>query len=352
MNRKRVLALLFAASLLVTMAVVFLLQSDDPRMDVTAGGVAELAEGDQPQVAGSRERRGASPRRAEEDDELEQKLVMMLLHLYGDRISSTSVQILMAQIRTQVMTLFPGDWSSRFRRILEAAFPGYSAQILATLANVDSFDRWLAANDEELAVLTPEEREEAVLAKKEELFGEQAVEELEAEARASQQREQAMGETIRSLEESDDTTLDEKLDVFKDALHENLGDGPAALALENGSVLAQAFFGLDSVSRQLAALDPAARQERINDIRREFGYDEEQIAELEKDDREREADWQNGFKYMDERRSLESSYSGAQLEQQLASLRQRYFGDEARTIELEERDGFFRFERPRLYGRN
>ena len=39
---------------------------------------------------------------------------------------------------------------------------------------------------------------------------------------------------------------------------------------------------------------------------------------------------------MDERRSLESRYSGAQLEQQLAALRQRFFADEARTIEVEE----------------
>lgn len=241
---------------------------------------------------------------------------------------------------------------SNFRRAKEAAFPGYSARILATLANVDSFDRWLAANEDELAALTPEEREKAVLAKKEELFGEQAVKELEAEARASQQREVAMGETMRSLEESDDTTLDEKLDVYVDALRENLGDGPAAIALENGSMLAHAFFGIESVSRQLAALDPAARQQKINDIRREFGYDDEQIAELEEDDREREAQWQNGYSYMNERRSLESRYSGEQLEQQLAALRQRYFGDEGRTIELEENDGFFRFDRPRLYGRN
>jgi len=355
MNRKRMLALVFAASLLATMAVVVTLTSTTqqrPLAGPTGVAADERGKAGEPQLAGHAAPRTATPRPSAEQEELEQRLVLMLRHLYGDRISGTGTQILMAQVRTQMMTLFPADWAQRFPDVLEAAFPGYSARILATLAHVDAFDRWLAAQEERLAALSPEEREQAVRDKKKELFGEQAVEELEAEARETEKRELAMGETIRSLEESDDTTLDQKLDVYVDALHENYGDGPSAMALENGSMLAQAFFGFESVSRQLAALDPEARQQKINDIRREFGYDEEQIAALEERDRAKDARWQNGLAYMDGRRALESRYSGAQFEQQLASLRQRYFGEEARTIELEENDGFFRFERPRLYGRN
>lgn len=353
MNRKRNLAGLFAVSLVGTMLLVYLLTSiPAPPPDAPADDAAVPTQSAGGEGTSRRDPRGATPRSTEEQEELEQRLVLMLRHLYGDRISSTSVQILMAQIRTQVQTLFPEDWQQRFPKILEAAFPGFSAKILATLANVDAFDRWMAASEETLAGLTPEEREKAVLAKQQELFGAQAVEELEVERRASEKREAAMGETIRSLEASDDTTLDQKLDVFVDALQENFGDGPSAIALENGSVLAQAFFGLESVSRQLAALGPEARQEKINDIRREFGYDDEQIAELEEDDRKREAEWQNGYAYMNERRSLEGRYSGEQLDEQLAALRRRYFADESHTIALEEKDGFFRFERPRLYGRN
>ena len=37
---------------------------------------------------------------------------------------------------------------------------------------------------------------------------------------------------------------------------------------------------------------------------------------------------------------------------ELRHLRARYFADEAPTIEREEGGGFFRFERPRVYGRN
>jgi hypothetical protein len=355
MNRKRTLVVLFVVSLVATMAMVWLFaasMSEPPASNPKGEASVETEGSDTPVQSGRRDPREPTPRSDEEQDDLEDRLVMMLRALYGDRISNTTVQILMAQVRTQVQTLFPMDWTSRFPKILEKAFPGYSAKILATLANVDAFDRWMSSSEDALAKLSAEEREKAVRAKKEELFGKQAAEELDAETRASEARDAAMGDTMRSLEDSADTTLDQKLDVFTDALQKNYGDGPSAIALENGSMLSQAFFGLESVSRQLGALDPEARQEKINEIRRQFGYDDEQIAELEKDDREREADWQQGYAYMKERRALEQRYSGAELDQQIAALRERYFGDESLTIQREEDEDFFRYERPRLYGRN
>ncbi|MFN2374914.1 MAG: hypothetical protein ABR538_00120 [Candidatus Binatia bacterium] len=354
MNRRATLLSLFAISLLATMAFLHLRVSTATRspLDSLDSVAAGPGTGAAREATGRRDPRTASVRSEKEDSELEDRLVLMLRHIYGDRISSTSVQVLMAQVRTQVMTLFPQDWAKRFRQILEAAFPGYSARILATLANVDAYDKWFADNEDELAGLTPEEMEAAVRAKKRELFGEQALEELDTEARAAEQREVAIHDTMRSLEESSGTTVDQKLDVFVDALHENLSEGTAAIALENGSTLAHAFFGLESVSRQLAEMAPEARQRKINDIRRQFGYDEDQIAALEELDREREATWQTGYAYTNERRALENRFPGDGLGPQLAALRERYFGENARIIELEENEGFFRFERPRLHGRN
>ncbi len=356
MKRNTGFLLLFGASLAATMALVFVTSGRPPALDAPGFAPEESsAEGHarrERDTLARRTPRAAAVRSPEEDRELHQRLVLALRQLYGDRISTTGAQIAMAQFRIQVLSLFPADGEQRFRDILEEAFPGHAAGIAATLAKVDDFDRWLAENEDELAAMSPEEREKAVLDRKQELFGEEAAAELEAEARAAEQREAAMGEALRSLAESSDTSLDQKLDVYVDAVRGNLGDGPAAVAIENSSVLAQAFFGLESVSRQLGELDPEARQEKINEIRREFGYDEEQIAALEERDRQKETRWQNGLAYMDERRALEARYSGQQLEQQLAALRERYFAHEARTIELEEGDGFFRFERPRLYGRN
>lgn len=55
---------------------------------------------------------------------------------------------------------------------------------------------------------------------------------------------------------------------------------------------------------------------------------------------------------MQERTRLTSTFEGDALEAELRALREEYFAHEAPTIEAEERDGFFRFEGPRVYGRN
>ena len=62
--------------------------------------------------------------------------------------------------------------------------------------------------------------------------------------------------------------------------------------------------------------------------------------------------WKNGLAYMQERARLQTRFEGAALEGELRALREEYFAHEAPTIEAEERDGFFRFERPRIDGRN
>jgi hypothetical protein len=60
-----------------------------------------------------------------------------------------------------------------------------------------------------------------------------------------------------------------------------------------------------------------------------------------------------GLKYMEERKRIVSEFQGDQQKEQLKALREKYFQDEAQTIQAEEEnDDFFRFERPRYFGRN
>ncbi|WP_288372423.1 hypothetical protein [uncultured Marinobacter sp.] len=66
---------------------------------------------------------------------------------------------------------------------------------------------------------------------------------------------------------------------------------------------------MDSVQQQLASLPADKRQQTINDLRRQIGYSEE-------------------------------------------AVRQEHFGFSAPTIEREEEEGFFRFERGRRHGLN
>jgi hypothetical protein len=66
----------------------------------------------------------------------------------------------------------------------------------------------------------------------------------------------------------------------------------------------------------------------------------------------RDTRWEVGSQYMSEREALAQQYSGTELETRLMELRSRYFTEEAEVIAEEEASGFFRFTRPRQWGRN
>ena len=74
---------------------------------------------------------------------------------------------------------------------------------------------------------------------------------------------------------------------------------------------------------------------------------------MEAIDERREARWQNGLAYMQERARLASTFEGDALESRAArAARGATSPTRPPRSRREERDGFFRFERPRVYGRN
>lgn len=171
-------------------------------------------------------------------------------------------------------------------------------------------------------------------------------------ARAAEQREQVMRDRILALSGSDDTTIDYKLDRYLQALRETFEGTAQAHVLEDRSMLTEAFLRMESVQRDLASLSPGARRQELARIRREMGFSEDQVAELAEMDDHREARWQRGLAYMEERRRILDTFDGEAREAELRALRERVFAHEAKTIALEEEQGFFRYERPRIYGRN
>jgi hypothetical protein len=173
---------------------------------------------------------------------------------------------------------------------------------------------------------------------------------LASEAEAS---EQALRDAILRIGDDDSVTLDARLERYRQAIEAARGSAPdTGLVTLTPSVSAEVFLRMEGVQRELAALSPGARAREIAFIRRELGFDEEEIARLEELDARREARWQNGLAYMDERARIAATFEGDALDEELGVLRERYFAHEADTIEAEERDGFFRYERPRIYGRN
>ncbi|MBS3758315.1 MAG: hypothetical protein KGY61_06600 [Desulfobacterales bacterium] len=283
---------------------------------------------------------------------LEDRLVKELKERYGDTIFQKSTQTILLRVKKFLTDLYPEDGKKRFYKILKRAFPDQADRIIETLAKMEQYNRWLADNRHLLADMSSLERKGALWEKRRELFGPMAKKIWSEEVLAYEERKRDMRETISLLDESYDTTIEEKLDIYKSTLNQTYEDSPEEYILANKGMLAKVFFGIDAVQKQIKQMTPEERQWEINQIRRDFGYTEEQIQKMEAVDAERNRRWKNGRVYMKAREALVQKYEGPELEKRLQKLREKHFKHEAKTIRLEEEDGFFRYERQRVYGRN
>ncbi len=283
---------------------------------------------------------------------LEDQLVKELKQLYGGAVFRKSTLEVFQKVKQFLMDLYPQDGRQRFYRILERAFPEQADEIRAALEKMAAYNRWLAENRHRLRQMNDLERQGFLWEQREALFGDAAPDIWSEEVLAYEKRKQEMRDTISLLDASDDTTIEEKLDIYKDTLHRAYEDSPEAYILENKSMLARVFFSIDSVQKELEQMPPEHRQWEINQIRRDLGFNEELIQQMEARDAHRNRRWKNGREYMQAREAIVEQYPGPQQEEKLEALREEYFGHEAETIEREEKDGFFRYERERVYGRN
>ncbi len=287
-----------------------------------------------------------------EKGSLEDRLVDELKKFYGDSISKKSTQAMLVKVMEFLTNLDPQHGESRFYNILKRAFPDLADEIMSIVKKMAAYNRWYEENRQRLAAMTELERKGAIWEKRREIFGDEAEAVWSEEVFAYEERKQTMKETIGLLDDAYDLTTEEKLKIYMDTLNETYGNTPEAYALENKSLLAKVFFGIESVQNELKEMPPDQRQAEINRIRREMGFTEAQVEEHEKIDQYRNRRWETGLLYMQERDALLAESEGEALEEKLKALREKYFKHEAKTIELEEKDGFFRFKRPRVYGRN
>ena len=160
-----------------------------------------------------------------------------------------------------------------------------------------------------------------------------------------------MHDIFGQLDQSKGMSIDETLYQLRTALSEN-NEGSIQALSSNGGKVAHAFFNLESVQQTLKTLSAEERQLEINKVRRELGYDEEQIAKQQVKDENRNKRWDNGLNYMSEHTALLETTSEADLPEALVVLREKYFQQDAVTIQKEEESEFWRFKRPRKFGNN
>ena len=288
---------------------------------------------------------------AEDHDTIESELIAKLKATYGARIQALNIQAGLITVKRYVLKYDPISGAERFSRIIHAAFPKYALSILSIIERLEIYNEWVIENQKELLELSQQAQQGTIWEKRRELFGADAEIIWSEELAEISKKQTKMHEQFSELDQSTDMSIDETLYQLRMLISEN-HEGSIQELSSNGGKVAQVFFNLNSVQQTLKSLPAEERQLEINKVRRELGYSEEQIAKQQKRDEKRNESWDNGLNYMSERGVLLETTSESDLPDALVTLREKYFGQDAITIQKEEESDFWRFKRPRKYGNN
>jgi len=279
------------------------------------------------------------------------ELAVKYLELYGDTITEPATQARLYNERRNLLARYPDSGNELFQSAITTAFPELADSIFALMTKLDRYNHWLDNHELRLQGLPDMERYAELWQQREAIFGPLASQIWAEEQNPVEAKSDQFQQTLARLDQANQMPLTELAHQLQTTADELYG-ADLAIQLTGSGATGHALFAMDRVQQQLANLPADQRQQTINDLRRQIGYSEEAVRQLAKDDQRREEKWQKGKTYMAERRALENRLNGDQLEAALTDLRQEHFGFSAPTIEREEEEGFFRFERERRYGLN
>lgn len=271
---------------------------------------------------------------------------------FGKGPLSKSAQMQLAGLRNYLSRFFPGTFQAVFRDIIGKAFPAQAAEILKTLEGLDTYNAWLEANKDRLSKLGHDAIKQELWARRTALFGKDA-----KAMWAEETRTEAVADVLDIMRDAYDTTIPDKMELYLHAINRISKSSPSGSSgetfIEDKKIsLTRAFLSLDSVQSELADMDGEKRAETLRSIRKTMGFSESELDALAKKDTVNEGKWQTGYAYMNERNQLLSEPDDGSRDEKLLALQERYFKNAASTIKAEEASGFFRFNRPRVYGRN
>ncbi len=287
-------------------------------------------------------------------DQLIEQLSIKMREQFGDTIDNVVVQVSLKDLRLGLESDYPGQGYEMFELILRKAFPELADEILLALANMDRYDEWLVDSYLDLNDMDAISKDNTIWNKRIELFGEEDARRIWNEEIAQDvQRERNVKTVMNELNTAYDMPLEDRIYTMQVAMQENYGATAEGMVLGTGNIITQLVFRLDSVQKELAAMEYEARQETINQMRLQLGFPEDRIAVLAEQDKKNNEMWEKGYSYMAERKMLVASYQGDDLETELDLLRLKHFDDRhAYSIKQEESLGMMRYERPRVYGLN
>jgi hypothetical protein len=263
---------------------------------------------------------------------------------FGD-MSALPVQLALYQFRRQqINRMVP---VAVLDAAIQQAFPQHFAALVSLFSRLDQYQAWLLEQQKTLLALPEWQREARLWQQRHALFGEQARQIWQQDVAQYEQQRLALQAGLERLQNSQQGLPQLALEL-QQLVQQHVANESALAA----TAVASVFFSLDSVQQQLRQLPAEQRQQAIDRARQQLGISAERRQWLAQRDQKRQQRWQRGLDYMQQRRELKQRYEGQAFEQALAQLQQKIFAHEADTIAREEEQGFFRYQRPRLYGRN
>ena len=260
-------------------------------------------------------------------------------------IESLSVRLALYHFRRQqINNMVP---VAALDSAIEQAFPLQAIELQWLFAGLETYQQWLMQQHKTLLNMTHLEREALLWQQRRALFAEQAEHIWQHERDQLEQQQLALQAKLQHLQQTS-----QPLEQTLSELQQLLSEPPTATEAISQSAVATVFFSLDSVQRRLADMAAPDRKAAIDRARQQLGISAERRQWLAQRDDKRELRWQRGLDYMLQRQALTQQWQGESLQQRLNQLRQQVFGHEAITIAREEQQGFFRYQRPRYYGRN
>jgi hypothetical protein len=278
-----------------------------------------------------------------------EQLAAFMRGRYGARLHEPYLQVKMLEdLMRYFQQHYPDRWQEELLAFLKKTFPERYEELAATLRNRLDYEKWVRDNQVYLRGLDDSQRRSAIWDARNRLFGKEAAERIWA----SELRNQTLADSLAAIDAKADADLTQKLSLYKQSLKDVYGEQTEAYLERHRQESMNRFLDLSSVQSELTAMSPEARLQSLRIIRKEMGLDEEALKRWDELDRSRDMRWQAGAAYMVEREALMKQLSGPELEAKLKETRARFFGAEADIIGQEEESGFFRFERPRQWGRN
>jgi len=277
-----------------------------------------------------------------------EELISYLRSQFGMKLANPYVQVRMLEkLLRQFRKSHPDTWHAEILAVLRAAFPDRYAELVGTLQHWIDYERWHDENKGKLMELPEAERRKALWDKRNELFGKGAAEQIWQ----SELKNQTFADALKAID-TPGSSINDKLSMYRESIDDIYQENAEQFLANHRQEVMNRFLDLPTVQQELSAMTPEQRSQSLRQIRQGMGLDAEALARWDTLDQTRDARWDAGARYMKEREALAQKHQGEELERQLQPLREKYFGAEAETVAGEEASGFFRFTRPRVWGRN